>query len=565
MSNAPLPLSRSALLALVALLAALWFSGLDYRTLMHPDEGRYAEIAREMAATGDWLTPRLNGFKYFEKPPLQYWATAAAFEGFGVGNGTARLWPALTTFAAALFIGFAGYRLAGPAAGLFAAAALAGSTGYVVAGHYLSLDGALSALLAVALGAFLVAQRDGTGAGERRAWMWVAWVAMAGATLSKGLIGIVIPGASLVAYTLLTRDFALWRRLHLVSGLALYVALAAPWFVAVARANPEFFQFFFVHEHFQRFLTTTHRRAGSWWYYAPYVVGGSLPWCFVLAWGARRMWRDGTPGDNGFSWQRFAVVWSAFIVLFFSASSSKLPAYIAPMFPALALLGGWLMVRFPAPTLFRLTVPLAVAAGAMLAVTLVLDEARLAALTGRRGLGLVAAYLPWLRAAFAAVAIGTVLALLAFRRATEVARTTGVLAIALSALVAAQLGLVGFDVFRPTRSAWDILAAGRAALAPQRDYDAAAPFYQVHLYDQTVPFYLGRTTTLVEYRDEMALGIDAEPHKAIPTEELWFPVWTALDRGYALILPEEYGDFVARGLPMRLLARDDRRVLVSRR
>ena len=565
MSTAPLPLSRFAWLVLALLLAVLWFAGLESRKLMHPDEGRYAEIAREMAASGDWLTPRLNGLKYFEKPPLQYWATAAAFDAFGVHNWTARLWPALTTFGAVVFVGFAGFRLAGPAAGLFAGACLASCTGFLVAGHFLSLDGALSALLAVALGAFLLAQRDGLGTGTQRGWMWLAWAAMAGATLSKGLIGIVIPGAALVLYTLVTRDFRLWRRLHLGSGLALYLALTAPWFVAVSRANPEFFQFFFIHEHFARYLTTTHRRAGSWWYYVPYVLGGSLPWLLVLGWGVRRMWRDGVPAANGFSWQRFAVVWSVFIVLFFTASSSKLPAYIAPMFPALALLAGWLLVQFDVRTLFRLTVPLAGAAVALLALVLFLNEARLEQLTGRRGMGTIATYLPWLRGAVAAMVAGIVVALLAFRRATPRGKPAGVLAIALAAVVAAQIGLIGFDVFRTTRSAWDILQSARAALGPQQDFDPAAPFYQVHLYDQTVPFYLGRTTTLVEYRDEMALGIDAEPHRAIPTEELWFPVWTALDRGYALILPEEYEDFVARGLPMRLLARDERRVLVSRR
>jgi 4-amino-4-deoxy-L-arabinose transferase-like glycosyltransferase len=565
MSTDPLPLSRSALLVLLLVVAAVWFAGLECRTLMHPDEGRYSEIAREMAVSGDWLTPRLNGLKYFEKPPLQYWATAAAFDAFGIHNWTARLWPALTTFAATLFIGFVGLKLGGPAVGFFAAASLASSTGFLVAGHFVSLDGALSAFLAVALGAFLLAQRDGLRAGPRRAWMWVAWAAMAAATLSKGLIGVVIPGASLVAYSLATRDFRVWRRLHLASGLVLYFALAAPWFVAVSRANPEFFRFFFIHEHFERYLTTTHRRAGGWSYYLPYVLGGSLPWLFVLLWGARRTWRDGVAAANGFSWQRFAVVWVIFVVLFFSASGSKLPAYIAPIFPALALLAGRLLARYDAKTLFRLTLPLAVAAVAMLALVLFMNEARLERLTGRRGMATIAAYLPWLRVALGVMAAGSLAALFAFRRTRPDARTAGILALALSALVAVQLGLVGFDVFRTTRSAWDILQSARTTLGASQDFDPRAPFYQVHLYDQTVPFYLGRTTTLVEYRDEMALGIDAEPQRAIPTEELWFPVWKALDQGYALILPDEYDDFVAKGLPMRLLARDDRRVLVSRR
>ena len=136
--------------------------------------------------------------------------------------------------------------------------------------------------------------------------MWLAWAAMAAATLSKGLIGIVIPGASLVLYTLVTRDFALWRRLHLVSGAPVYLALAAPWFIAVSRANAEFFQFFFIHEHFQRYLTTEHRRDQAWWYFVPLFLLGAMPWLPLLGWGARQMWRDGTPAANGFSWQRFA-------------------------------------------------------------------------------------------------------------------------------------------------------------------------------------------------------------------------------------------------------------------
>src|SRR6266536_4069113 len=140
--------------------ALVWFAGIGTRTLIHPDEGRYAEIAREIAATGDWLTPRLNGLKYFEKPPLQYWLTAGAFDAFGVGNATARAPTVASTLVAALFIGFVGWKLGGATLGVAATAALAGSAGYVVGGHVLALDGLLTATLAVALGAFLLAQRD---------------------------------------------------------------------------------------------------------------------------------------------------------------------------------------------------------------------------------------------------------------------------------------------------------------------------------------------------------------------------------------------------------------------
>src|SRR6185436_18971456 len=103
-------------------------------------------------------------------------------------------------------------------------------------------------------------------------WMWLAWAAMAGATLSKGLIGIVIPGGSLVLYTVVTRDLAVWRRLHLVTGSLIYLLLAAPWFIAVSRANPEFFDFFFIHEHFARYLTAAHKRTEPWWYFIPLLL-----------------------------------------------------------------------------------------------------------------------------------------------------------------------------------------------------------------------------------------------------------------------------------------------------
>src|SRR6202171_5541227 len=130
---APLPaLTRRGVVVLLLVFTAIWFSNLDYRRLVHPDEGRYAEIPREMVASGDWLTPRLDGIKYFEKPALQYWLTAAAYEAFGIHQWTARLWPALAGFAGVLFIAYVGCQLGGPRLGLYSAAALGGCLWYVL-------------------------------------------------------------------------------------------------------------------------------------------------------------------------------------------------------------------------------------------------------------------------------------------------------------------------------------------------------------------------------------------------------------------------------------------------
>lgn len=549
--------------ALFAFLALLWFVSLDARRLIHPDEGRYAEIAREMVATGDWVTPRLNGLKYFEKPPFQYWATAGAYQLFGIHEWGARLWPALAGFLSVLAIGYAGVALGGATLGAFAGLALAGTLWHAGIAQIVTLDSGLSFFLALGFAGFVIAQRDGIGPGERRSWMWVAWAALAGATLSKGLIGLVLPGGALVAYTALTRDFALWRRLHLASGLVLYLALTAPWFIAVARANTEFLQFFFIHEHFQRFLTTEHRRTGAWYYFIPIVLIGIAPWLIVLTCGARSAWQEGNANALGFSWQRFALVWAAFTFLFFSASGSKLPSYILPMFPPLALVIGWLLMRIDRRTLFAQTLWVA-GLSVALAVGVLLTYDRYAPNFANPQLpaNVLIAFGPWAKAGMALAATGSVAALVVFRSGvrTATARFWGIAVISLATLGGLQVAVAGFDVFSPMRSASAILRTAQASAG----FAADAPFYQVEMYDQTVPFYLGRTTRLVAFRDELALGIDAEPAKQIATTEAWVAEWEALPRAYAMMPPELYAKLAGVSVPMRELARDPRRVIVSR-
>jgi 4-amino-4-deoxy-L-arabinose transferase-like glycosyltransferase len=555
--------STRVLWAVFAVFALVWFVNLDARRLAHPDEGRYAEIAREMAVSGDWVTPRLNDLKYLEKPPFQYWATAVAYRAFGVHEWSARLWPAFAGFLAVVAIGFAGIALGGAVLGAFAGLALAGMLWHAGMAQIVTLDSGLAFFLALGFAGFVIAQRATASAGARRAWMWVAWAAIAGATLSKGLIGIVLPFGALVAYTAATRDFTLWRRLHIASGLALCLLLVAPWFIAVARANDEFLGFFFVHEHLQRFLTTEHQRPGPWYYFIPVLLVGALPWSIVLLHGVRRTWREGAANALGFSWQRFALVWAAFVFLFFSASGSKLPSYILPMFAPLALVTGWLLVRLEARTLFRLTLAAALG-GAVLLVVLLAAYDRYAPRFAHAGLpvGALLDYGSWLKTGAAVAAAGGAVALVAFRPAATgaTARFWGIAALSLSSLVALQIGNAGFDAFSPMRSTSAILRAAQAS-APFAD---GAPFYQVEMYDQTVPFYLARATRLVAFRDELSLGIDAEPAKQIPTTGAWVAEWRGLTQGYAVLGPELQERLVAEGVPMRELARDPRRVVVSR-
>jgi 4-amino-4-deoxy-L-arabinose transferase-like glycosyltransferase len=359
-------LRRGTWLLVTIVMSIVWFAALDIRKLQHPDEGRYAEVAREMLATGDWITPRINGLKYFEKPPLQYWLSAASYAAFELDEWTARLPTAIAGWLTLFVVGYAGTRLVSPVAGAYAAVALAGTVLHFGMAHILTVDSLLSFWLAVALCAFLVAQGASTTTRERRGFMLVAWAAVAGALLTKGLVALVIPAGSLVVYSLLMRDRRLWRRLELLPGTALALVLAAPWFIAVSLINPEFAQFFFVHEHFQRYLTSQHHRIGAWWYFIPLFVLGLLPWIGVFVLTMRGSWRDAPRASNAFSWPRFCLVWAGFVFAFFSASGSKLPAYILPLFPAVALILGWQLALLQPRTLFQLAWPLAAGAWILL-------------------------------------------------------------------------------------------------------------------------------------------------------------------------------------------------------
>src|SRR5207302_1425893 len=182
---------------------------------------------------------------------------------------------------------------------------------------------------------------------ERR-WMLTAWAAAALAVLSKGIVVGVLAGAALVIYTLIERDSLTWRRLHLAAGLPLFAGVAAPWFVVVSLRNPAFPGFFFVHEHFARFLTTVHQRVEPWWYFLPLLLVGVLPWVVPLARACGRAAltsgaaAGAAPGcaSAPFEPLKFLLVFAAVTLAFFSASGSKLAPYILPILPVLAAVTG---------------------------------------------------------------------------------------------------------------------------------------------------------------------------------------------------------------------------------
>ena len=543
-------LSRNRLLALLAVFAVVWFCNLGYRHLVRPDEGRYAEIPREMVASGDWLTPRLNGFKYFEKPALQYWATAAAFTVFGQNEWAARLWPGLTGFLGVLLVFFAGRRLFGPPAALYGAAVAASSAIYVLIGHGLTLDMSTAFFLSACVFAIAIAQRDEAEPKERCRWMLAAWAAAALAVLSKGLIGVVLPAGAMALYVLVERDWRRIGRLHIVSGGLLFFAIAAPWFIAVSVANPEFFHFFFIQEHFERFLTKEHGRYQPAWYFLPVLLAGILPWIvslFPALWQASKR----TPAAN-FQTQRFLLAWCVVVFVFFSLSDSKLGSYILPMFPALAVLIG----SYLASASRRVAVAQALVA-ALLGIALAAASPQ-AMRFAEADLPpeFLARYVPWIAAAGAALFAGAAASAWLSLRGRPLAAT---MALAFGGLVCMQIGTSGHEQLSPVYSAYHIVQKIRDQIKPD------TPFYVVDTFDQTLPFYLGRTVTMVAYKDELAQAIGWEPRKFLPDLAAFARAWQTDRDAFAMFNPRGFDDFSkAYPVPMQVVARDPRRVIVRK-
>jgi 4-amino-4-deoxy-L-arabinose transferase-like glycosyltransferase len=330
------------LLLLGAFFGALYFFALGGYPLSNPDEGRNAEIPREMLASGDWVTPRLDGVNYFEKPPLMYWAVAACLKVFGANEGSARAMPALFALGGVLLAYATARRLYGREAGLAAAAVLGTSLLYYVLGHILILDMAVSVLMSATLFCFILGVREAPGS-ARRWWFYGLYASAALATLTKGLMGFLVTGAVMFLWLLIFNQWKRLRPFYLPTGALLFLALAAPWHVLAAMRNETWAHRYIVSEHILRYLTPAASRPGPWHYYIWIVLVGLIPWVGFLWPAVRDAVRGGWARRKENADAGFLVTWVTFIFLFFTINHSKLPPYILPIFPALAvLIGAWL-------------------------------------------------------------------------------------------------------------------------------------------------------------------------------------------------------------------------------
>ena len=544
------------------MLGCVWLASLGIRPLFNPDEGRYAEIPREMLAMSDWVIPHLNGLAYAEKPPLQYWATALSYRVFGFNEFAARLYCALCALGTIALVWLIARREGGSQCAWRAAAVLSGMLIFDALGHLLTLDMSLTFYLTLSLAGFLFAQPAAgeaasdaalrPGAAPRRGaargrWMLVAWAAAALGVMTKGIIAAAIPAAVLILHSLWTRDFTPWRRLRLSSGLPLFLILTVPWHWLAARRDGDFLQFYFVHEHVARYLTPIAQRVEPWWFFLAVFVAGSVPWTLsalrVVAVGWRRT------AAAGFDARLFLWIWVVFVVVFFSLSDSKMMPYILPIAPALAVL-----VALLPPEVFKGDCVAAAIFTLIVGVALGVASLYWPQVLASSGRALY--FLPLAKPAAKIAALLSVSAVFVLLQAPRDPTRAGVFLGAGWCLTWAWLGVDAAAV-APVYSGVSLAQAVPAA-------SRQAPIYSIATYDQTLEFYLQRSVTLVRFRGELDYGLNKNPTVNIADLQEFERRWSADSQAFAVMEPSMYEKLHGDGVPLRIVARTAGRLLAAR-
>ncbi|HVV68379.1 MAG TPA: glycosyltransferase family 39 protein [Gammaproteobacteria bacterium] len=575
---------------LTLFLAILFGSFLGSRPLMSPDEGRYVEIPREMVESGDYITPHLDYLKYFEKPPLFYWMETVPIKLFGLNEWALRLPSACIALLGCLFVYITSRKLFDRRTGILSALVLATSVLYFVLAHFITPDMTLTVLLSSSLLSFLVAVHEPRG-WKRNCWLWAMYALAALATLTKGLIGIIFPGLIIFLWLCLVNE---WRQLlsyRLLSGLLLFLVIAVPWHVLVQQRNPEFFQFYFIEQHFLRYFTSYAGRGQDLWFFPAVVLVGIFPWlCFLLALLFSRKQPKPTTSfatiseelekslslssNNGYTSTKkgkirnnriftairhywsirkqhrtviFLLVWVLAITVFFTFSQSLLISYALPVIPPLAIL----IAR---------------------RLSLQWDKGDTAEI--RLGFALLLVVI---------VAI-SVIGLIAFKPSLQTAWHTSIILLMVSALLATLLywyggikaGIVGLIIgislflstFSLTYAAVDVRSSKSIAMQLLPWLKPGDVVANYHEYYQDLPVYLQRRIMIANYTGELEFGMEHQDTHTwtVDADNFWklwgepqriFVLMGWFDYNHMLHLPKKHRPF------LYLIGRTDRIFLLT--
>jgi 4-amino-4-deoxy-L-arabinose transferase-like glycosyltransferase len=520
------------LLTALALLPVLFRLGTP--GFWDPDEGRYASIPRTMLATHDFLTPRLNGTLYFEKPPLVYWATAASFAVFGSSEWSGRLVSVVAGAAGVALTWWFTTVAVGPVAGWLAALVFGTCAIWAVMSRVLIIDTLFSTLVAAAMFGWYA----GLVEPRRRSRRWfAAFVALALAVLAKGPVALVLCGVPIVAHAALMRR---WRDLQatllFVPGWLVFAAIAAPWFIGMTLRHKAFAWFFFVHEHWLRYTTPTAGRSQPFWFFLAALPLAFWPWSLFLPRTLAAGWRGlraprGARGELA----RFCALWAVWVFAFFSLSHAKLLTYVLPAYAPLSIVTALALADLKA-------LPSRTASGATIVVTVFLS--------------LVLAALLWLprlfpvpggdRVAVAAVALSLGITSWALARRALRPALLGIAAGSALLVCGVALAAEPFNAWYSTR------ALSRSLAPALRPGDRVAMY---RTYRQSANYYTGQRIVLIRTINELEVEKTGErestPDWFLDTRE---QVGRLLGGGRVFIyVPDAYADnFEAFCLPHRV-------------
>ncbi|MEO0795312.1 MAG: glycosyltransferase family 39 protein [Verrucomicrobiota bacterium] len=513
---------RRDLVALMLFFGVLFFGTTWFRPLANPDEGRYSEIPREMLASGDWVQPRLNGVLYFYKPPLPYWLHALAIGAGGTSLGVLRFWPAAISLFGLLGTYLAARHIYGRLAGLFSSAILGTCLLYFGLSQIITLDPFVSVFMCLALFCYIIGLFTEVGR-SRRLLFGGFYLLISLAVMSKGFMAIAIPGAIIFLWFVVMNQWRRLRDLYLGMGVLIFAVVAGPWHLAAWMQNPHWFDFYIIHEHWERYLSDVSDRSQPFWYYLVLLPIGFLPWTVFLPqvlvanfrrWSSRK--------EHPVAW--FLLIWSAFVVFFFSLSESKLPTYILPVMAPLAVLtgaflaevvdgGGWKRLRRGIAALAGLLILL----GLILPVLLIVrgDEVN----PGGTG---------WVVLAIALLLAGGGVSLYSLKRGEE-----------LRALVAAFAGIaLTYLCFNGLAARFQQPGTRAFAEFLKPQLEAGDQVFHFADYFQDFPFYLEQPVDLLlQFPNEQTFGARWEPEQLdryVENQEEIPSAWEVPGRRFAL-------------------------------
>jgi 4-amino-4-deoxy-L-arabinose transferase-like glycosyltransferase len=521
-------------LLLTLVIGTIFCSTVGRYPLAAPDGGRYAEIPREMVATGDYLTPHLNGVKYFEKPPLFYWLQAASIKTFGANDFAVSIVNAVMALLTSLAIYLVTRKIYSRAAGLLASFIFSTTALVFALTRAITIDMTLTFFLTCSLSSFLLATLSPVGL-KRNLFSWLMYAFAAGAVMTKGLIGIVFLGLIIMIWLTIFRE---WRNLKtycVISGGFIFLALALPWHILVQIKNPEFFHFYFVEQHFLRYLTHYAGRMKGWWFLPLTTIIGLYPWLVFLPQAISHNIKKAFKKGPEYKTTIFLLLWTFVIYIFFTYSNSKLIPYILPIFPPLAMLiGNYLASHLPntksraitlgVDALMILNVILGLAA---ILVTFLVDFNEQA--FTKENLYVITSFM----------IISSLIIFVTYKRLKLTTMLT-ILIVTTSSLwlyVSPKITTINRQSIKP------LITIMQQTLQPHDEVICYGSYYQ------ELPFYLKRTVTVAEFSGELAFGINHNDTTAWMISHKTFLERWKDNRTIYLIMNENHYNNLARELP----------------